>query len=140
MVGKLLLRGMLVGVIAGLLAFGFARIFGEPQVERAIAFEAQMSHVHGEASEPELVGREMQAGLGLFVGVIVYSAAIGGLFRSSSPSSTVVRATWGPVPLQHSWRWPVSLRSCSSPGSNILQTRLRSEILRRSGFERSYSL
>jgi Probable cobalt transporter subunit (CbtA) len=34
----------------------------------------------GEASEPELVGREMQAGLGLFVGVIVYSAAIGGLF------------------------------------------------------------
>ena len=80
MVGNLLLRGMLVGVIAGLLAFGFARIFGEPQVERAIAFEAQMSHVHGEASEPELVGREMQAGLGLFVGVIVYSAAIGGLF------------------------------------------------------------
>src|ERR1700730_17406506 len=28
MVGNLLLRGMLVGVLAGLLAFGFARIFG----------------------------------------------------------------------------------------------------------------
>jgi predicted cobalt transporter CbtA len=80
MVGNLLLRGMLVGIIAGLLAFGFARIFGEPQVERAIAFEAQMSHAHGEASEPELVGREMQAGLGLFVGMMVYSAAVGGLF------------------------------------------------------------
>jgi hypothetical protein len=43
MVGNLLLRGMLVGAFAGLLAFGFARIFGEPQVDRAIAFEDQMS-------------------------------------------------------------------------------------------------
>ncbi len=41
MVGNLLLRGMLVGVLAGLLAFGFARIFGEPQVDRAIAFESR---------------------------------------------------------------------------------------------------
>ncbi len=80
MVGNLLLRGMLVGVVAGLLAFGFARIFGEPQLERAIAFEARMSHDHGELSEPELVGRETQAGVGLFMGVIVYSAAVGGLF------------------------------------------------------------
>ena len=80
MVGRLLLRGMLVGVVAGLLAFGFARIFGEPQVEHAIAFEEQMIHSHGEASEPALVSREMQAGLGLFVGVIVYGAAIGGFF------------------------------------------------------------
>jgi Probable cobalt transporter subunit (CbtA) len=79
-VGRLLLRGMLVGVVAGLLAFGFARIFGEPQVEHAIAIEEQMIHSHGEASEPALVSREMQAGLGLFVGVIVYGAALGGLF------------------------------------------------------------
>jgi hypothetical protein len=80
MVGNLLLRGMLVGVLAGLLAFGFARIFGEPQVERAIAFEEQMSQAKGELPEPQLVSRETQAGLGLFTGVIVYSAAVGGLF------------------------------------------------------------
>ena len=80
MVGNLLLRGMLVGVFAGLLAFGFARIFGEPQVDRAIAFEDQMNQAKGEAPEPELVTRETQAGLGLFTGVIVYSAAVGGLF------------------------------------------------------------
>ena len=43
MVGALLLRGMLVGVVAGLLAFGFAEIFGEPQVEHAIAFEEQLT-------------------------------------------------------------------------------------------------
>jgi hypothetical protein len=71
---------MLVGVFAGLLAFGFARIFGEPQVGRAIAFEEQMNQAKGEAPEPELVSRETQAGLGLFTGVIVYSAAVGGLF------------------------------------------------------------
>jgi hypothetical protein len=78
MVGTLLLRGMLVGVLAGLLAFGFARIFGEPQVDRAIAFEEQMSQAKGELPEP--VSRETQAGLGLFTGVIAYSAAVGGLF------------------------------------------------------------
>jgi len=80
MVGRLLLRGMLVGAIAGLLAFGFARVFGEPQVDRAIAFEEQISKAKGEAPEPELVSRETQAGLGLFTGTVVYGAALGGLF------------------------------------------------------------
>jgi Probable cobalt transporter subunit (CbtA) len=50
MVRNLLLRGMLVGVFAGLLASGFARIFGEPQVDRAIAYEEQMSQAKGEAA------------------------------------------------------------------------------------------
>ncbi|WP_225771089.1 CbtA family protein [Inquilinus sp. Marseille-Q2685] len=93
MVGSLLLRGMLVGVLAGLLAFGFARIFGEPQVDRAIALEGTLGHSHdhgdhdhaaapagGEAEEPDLVSRETQAGLGLLIGAVVYGAAIGGLF------------------------------------------------------------
>jgi hypothetical protein len=71
---------MLVGVFAGLLAFGFARIFGEPQVDRAIAFEEQMTQAKGEVPEPELVSRKTQPGLGLFAGVIVYSGAAGGLF------------------------------------------------------------
>jgi hypothetical protein len=104
MVRNLLLRGMLVGVIAGLLAFDFARIFGEPQVDRAIAFEDQMSQAKGEAPEPELVSREMQAGLGLFTGVIVYSAAIGGLFRSPSLSCMVAWAASDLAPLQRSSR------------------------------------
>lgn len=97
MVGGLLLRGMLAGIIAGLLAFGFARVFGEPQVERAIAFEAlsaqgahshgadeaQARHSHGAADaeeEPALVSREVQSTIGLLTGVIVYGAGLGGLF------------------------------------------------------------
>ncbi len=80
MVGGLLLRGLLAGVIAGLLAFGFARVFGEPPVNHAIAFEQQMDKMKGEMPEPELVSRTTQSGLGLFVGVVVYGAAVGGLF------------------------------------------------------------
>jgi hypothetical protein len=80
MVGSLLLRGMLVGIVAGVLAFGFAKLFGEPPIDRAIAFEEQMYQAKGEAPEPELFSRGTQSGLGLITGVGVYSAAIGGLF------------------------------------------------------------
>jgi hypothetical protein len=38
MVGALLLRGMLVGVFAGVLCFAFLKVAGEPSVDRAIAF------------------------------------------------------------------------------------------------------
>jgi len=96
MAGTLLLRGMLVGVVAGLLCFSFLRIVGEPQVDRAIAFETQLDEAKArdaaralvakglpapkEAPEPELVSRRVQAGIGLFTGVMVYNVAFGGLF------------------------------------------------------------
>jgi predicted cobalt transporter CbtA len=80
MVRALLVRGMLVGALAGLLAFGFARLVGEPQVDRAIAFETQLDLAKGEAPEPILVSRRVQSGLGLFTGIVVYGVAIGGLF------------------------------------------------------------
>jgi predicted cobalt transporter CbtA len=106
MVRTFLVRGMLVGIVAGLLSFAFLKVYGEPQVDRAVAFETQQdeakaaaqeaeSHNHTSAShdhtsdahthmadhdESELVSRSVQAGLGLFVAVLVYSAAFGGLF------------------------------------------------------------
>lgn len=115
MIGNLLLRGMLVGILAGVLAFGFARTFGEPQVDAAIAFEeshsagempaadhdhmamtmaaettampADHDHDHGD----ELVSRGTQSGIGLFVGVVVYGAAFGGIF------ALVFAVAWGRV-------------------------------------------
>jgi hypothetical protein len=78
--GNLLVRGMLAGLIAGFLAFGFAKIFGEPQVDRAIAFEEQLAKAKGEPEEPEIVSREVQASIGLFTGVTVVGTAMGGLF------------------------------------------------------------
>jgi hypothetical protein len=80
MVGKLLVRGMLAGVAAGLLTFGFAKLVGEPQVDQAISFEAKADAAKGEPPEPEIVSRHTQAGLGLLTGVVTFSAAVGGLF------------------------------------------------------------
>ena len=110
MIRTLLVRGMLVGVVAGVLAFVFAHTFGEPPVDAAIAVEE--SHAAAErahsmdapaadatpvdpaavaagapaaaeqpaAEEEELVSRPVQSTIGLFTGVVVYSAAYGGLF------------------------------------------------------------
>ena len=84
-----LVRGMLVGILAGLLTFGFLKVYGEPQVDRAIAFETQRDEAKAAAEkakggqvddEPELVSRPVQAGLGLFTAVMVYATAFGGLF------------------------------------------------------------
>jgi predicted cobalt transporter CbtA len=80
MTRTLLLRGMLVGVVAGLLVFAFARWIGEPQVERAIAFETSMDKARGEAPEPEVVSRRVQKSAGLLTGAVIYGAAVGGLF------------------------------------------------------------
>jgi MFS family permease len=80
MVRTLLIWGMLVGIVAGLLAFGFAKIFGEPQIDRAIAFENRMDRIEGKPSEPEIVSRAVQSGVGLLTGVVVYGTGLGGLF------------------------------------------------------------
>ena len=96
MVGRLLVRGMLVGIVAGLLSFAFLKVVGEPQVDRAVSFETQMDEARDKAKadeamakgmampkedpEPQLVSRQVQAGLGLFTGVEVYCVAFGGLF------------------------------------------------------------
>jgi predicted cobalt transporter CbtA len=84
-----LVRGMLVGILAGLLTFAFLKVYGEPQVDHAIAFETQRDEAKAAAEkakgmqvedEPELVSRPVQAGLGLFTAVMVYATAFGGLF------------------------------------------------------------
>jgi predicted cobalt transporter CbtA len=80
MVRSLLLRGMLAGAVAGLLVFALARWIGEPQVERAIAFETSMNQAKGEVPEPEMVSRKVQRNLGLLTGTMVYGTAIGGIF------------------------------------------------------------
>jgi hypothetical protein len=96
MTGRLLVRGMLVGLVAAILSFGFLKLAGEPSVDRAIAFETAMDEANAKAqaeeakakgqpapleqAEPELVSRPVQAGIGLLTGVAVYSTAFGGLF------------------------------------------------------------
>lgn len=80
MVGTLLLRGMMAGLLAGLIAFGVAKIVGEPPVDRAIAFETALDKARGEAEVTPLVSRHVQSTIGLLTAVVVYGAALGGLY------------------------------------------------------------
>jgi predicted cobalt transporter CbtA len=61
MTGTFLVRGMLVGIVAGLLAFGFGKLFGEPQIDRAIAFEEQMNKAKAEAQEAKAAADQAKA-------------------------------------------------------------------------------
>jgi hypothetical protein len=135
MVGNLLLRGMLVGLVAGVLAFAFARTYGEPQVDRAIAFEEQTAIAEARAAgeqlapEPELVSRGTQANLGLFIGIAVYGAAVGGLFAlvfalvqgrfsSLSPRATaalLALAAYGAVVLVPQIKYPANPPAVGGP-------------------------
>jgi hypothetical protein len=80
MVRSLLIRGMLVGAGAGLLAFAFALIFGEPQVGHAIDFESHLAQIHHEPEGAEIVSRGTQRTWGLLTGTVAMGTALGGLF------------------------------------------------------------
>jgi hypothetical protein len=71
---------MLCGIVAGILAFIFAHQFGEPSINRAIAFETQMRIASGKPPEPEMFSRAIQSGIGLFTAVVAVGAALGGFF------------------------------------------------------------
>ncbi len=83
---------MLAGLLAGMLAFVFARQFGEPPVEAAIAFESYVEYdVHHAAPEDELVSRSLQSTAGLGTGTLIYGVALGGIF------ALVFAATYGRI-------------------------------------------
>ncbi|MEU9479996.1 CbtA family protein [Streptomyces sp. NPDC048191] len=74
-VRNLLVRGMLAGLAAGVLALVVAYVLGEPSVDKAIGFEQAHSHEH----EMEVVSRSLQSTAGLATGVLVYGVAFGGI-------------------------------------------------------------
>ncbi|HEX3836054.1 MAG TPA: CbtA family protein [Steroidobacteraceae bacterium] len=90
MVGRLVFRGFIVGIVAGLLAFGWAKTFGEPAVETAINFESAQDAAAAAAAvaagkpappdEPVIFSRAVQGGIGLLTGMVVSGAALGCLF------------------------------------------------------------
>ncbi|MFD5544289.1 CbtA family protein [Streptomyces sp. NPDC127079] len=74
-VRNLLVRGMLAGLAAGLLALVVAYLLGEPYVDKAISFEDAHAHEH----EMAVVSRSLQSTAGLATGVLVYGVAFGGI-------------------------------------------------------------
>ncbi|HYJ55602.1 MAG TPA: CbtA family protein [Mycobacterium sp.] len=93
---QIIWRGLLAGAVAGVLAFVFARIFVEPQIELAIGYEDGVgaahhaledaaaaatgipAHSHGE--EGGGFTRAIQMNIGMGLGVLAFSVAMGALF------------------------------------------------------------
>jgi hypothetical protein len=80
MVRSLLIRGMLTGLLAGVVAFAFAYVFGEPQLEQAIAYEERRADGGHEPAALATVSRGVQSTLGLLTGTVAIGVALGGLF------------------------------------------------------------
>ena len=82
-------RGALAGLVAGVLGFTFARIFAEPLISKAIAYEygrdsvlAMLNRAAGRpvsADGPEIFSRHIQSTVGAATGIIAFSAAMGAL-------------------------------------------------------------
>ncbi|MCU1593445.1 MAG: Cobalt transporter [Frankiales bacterium] len=87
---KLIVRGVLAGAFAGLLAFVFARVLAEPWIQRAIDYETarnaaqavldRASGTLADSSGPDLFSRTVQANVGLGIGMVAFGAALGGIF------------------------------------------------------------
>lgn len=79
MLRKLLICGLVAGLIGGLLAFGFMTVAGEPSIDEAIAYEEAHAPA-GAAEEAGPVSRDTQKGFGLLTASTVYGLALGGIF------------------------------------------------------------
>jgi hypothetical protein len=81
-----LVRGLLIGLLAGFASFLVAHQVGEPHVERAIALEeadaaaaGEVSHAEEHEDEGTAVSRPNQRTWGLLTGTLAVGLAVGGL-------------------------------------------------------------
>jgi hypothetical protein len=87
---RLILRGFGAGGLGGLLAFIFARIMAEPQIQKAIDYESgrdaaqdllrKAAGIAAAPAGPDIFSRGLQRNIGIGVGMIVFGVAMGGLF------------------------------------------------------------
>jgi hypothetical protein len=86
---RVILRGALSGAIAGVLGFVFARIFAEPVINKAIAYESGRDDILAALNKaagrvvapdgPEIFSRTIQSTIGIASGIIAFSTAMGAL-------------------------------------------------------------
>lgn len=87
---RFILRGFGAGALAGLFAFIFARIMAEPIIQQAINYESGRDAAQDalrkaaglalEPAGPDIFSRGIQRNVGIGVGLILFGAAMGGLF------------------------------------------------------------
>jgi len=102
---RVILRGALAGFWAGVLGFIFARIFAEPVINKAIAYEsgrdavlAQLNHAAGRPiapDGPEIFSRTIQSTVGIGTGIIAFSTAMGALVAVAAIGHTFTITTRG---------------------------------------------
>ena len=92
---SLLIRGMLVGLAAGVLAFVFAYLVGEGPIDAAIAFEEAHADPAA-AGEPALVSRTLQSTVGLLTATLIYGVALGGIFSMAFAAAYGRLGRFGP--------------------------------------------
>ncbi len=131
MIRSLLVRGMLVGLAAGVLAFAFAYAVGEPQLQAAIDFEHQATARSAEAGSADPVSRDVQSTAGLLTGTLTLGVAFGGLFalgfawaygrvglRGARPTAAALAlAAFLTITLVPFTKYPANPPSVGDPGS-----------------------
>jgi hypothetical protein len=79
-VRALLVRGMLCGLAAGVVAAVVAKLLGEGAVGKSIYFESRREAAEGMPAGHEVFSRTVQNTAGLFTGMVLFGIAVGGLF------------------------------------------------------------
>jgi predicted cobalt transporter CbtA len=103
-------RGALAGLIAGILGFLFARIFAEPTIDKAIDYESGRDDILNALNTaagrpvapdgPEIFSRSIQSGVGIATGIIGFSIAMGALV---AVTYLVVHGRFGVKPKVLAW-------------------------------------
>ena len=141
-------RGILAGALAGVLAFIWSKIFIEPIVGRAIDFEdgsaaaheameAAAAHGHHHEEGGELFTRAVQSTVGMGLGVLAFSVALGALFavvfcvvysRTSNITARTLSVLVAGAMLISLWVVP-GLKYPPSPPATSLDTTIKDRVL-----------
>ena len=112
--GTALKAAVLAGLLAGLLVAAYHFTLTEPVIDRAIALEEQAAAARGGHEEQPVVSRDVQKGLGLFLGWSLYGALAGVVFGG------VFTLAQGKLPGDVAWRKGLALAGLAFLGVALL--------------------
>jgi hypothetical protein len=107
---RVILRGALAGLAAGVLGFIFSKIFVEPYINKSIAYESGRDAILGALNKaagrpvapdgPEIFSRDIQSTIGIATGLIGFSVAMGVLV---AVAYLVLHGRFGLRPSRMAW-------------------------------------
>lgn len=107
---RIILRGALSGLVAGVLGFIFARIFAEPLISKSVNYEYgrdtvvnalnKAAHRPLAAPDADVFSRDIQSTIGVASGIIAFSVAMGALV---AVAYLVLHGRFTPRPSRLAW-------------------------------------